>query len=658
MRFAAGVIALCAIVVAVHRPVLSAQALCFDDREFLGDNILVRNPSWSGAARFVTEVSRPSTVHGYYIPLTMISLMADSALGGRPDDLGQFHRTNLALHLATMVALVVLLPLLGIPPIVALLFGLLYGVHPLTVEPIAWIGERKTVLATALVMWSLVSYVGYVQRGSRTLLVTSLWLFLLSLTAKPTTVPLPVLLLLLDYWPLNRLSRRAVVEKIPYLVLGAISAVVTVISNANTAKVSLPSDDSSMPVFLRVCHNLVFYVWKLLWPVDLTPYYPPPDPFTFSQTPVWLGVVGTAILLAALVASRRWTRVWVVGGGFFLIALMPTLGIIGFSWILASDKYLYFPMVGLILSGSYYVTRLWHHRGEPTASFAGRVAIIGAFLIAASVLAVGTRRYLAHWATSESLYRYMLTLAPKAPVLHYSLANVLSDRGENDEAGEHYADALRENKDYADALVGLGKVRYLQGRMDEAIEHFQAALRLNPRSAEAHNNLGTALDMLGRFDEAVHHMNEALRINPENVPAYFNLGVAYIRQGRVDEAVENYQMALRLNPQFLEACANLAAAYESQGQLDHAIRYYREALRINPTQPAVHQRLANLLAGQGQADEANRHLAESQYGQGLILEQRGELDRAVTAYREALRLLPGHAGASERLQACLSRFDG
>ena len=584
---------------------LSAQALCFDDREFVSDNVLVRNPSWAAARRFVVEVAHPSTVHGYYLPLTMISLMLDSAAGGRPSDLRQFHRTNLALHLLTTAALIVLLHLFTGQPAVSLLLGLLYGVHPLTVEPIAWIGERKTVLATAMVMGSLVSYVLHVTRRHRGYLVLSLGSFALSILAKPTTVPLPVLLLLLDYWPLNRLSRRSVWEKAPYFLLAAVGAVVTVVSNANTAKVSLPGGDAPLPVLLKVGHNIGFYAWKMVWPAGLTPYYPPPEPFALSHPSVAAGIIGTAVLIAAMILSWRWTRVWIAGGTFFLVALLPTLGIIGFSWILASDKYLYFPAVGLAIPGSWYAYRLW--RGSPGSppSKGRRGALVAIGLVVATCLSLSTRRQLTRWETSEGLYRYMLTLAPTAPVVHYSLAGVLVDHGDIEEADAHYEEALRESPDYGDAHVGLSRVRYTQGRWAEAAEHCRVALRLNPNSADAHNNLGSVLDVLGQFDEAVHHMREAIRIHPEFTAAYYNLGLSYMRQDRTPEAIEQYRAALRLSPSFLEAQANLAAALEKQGDFDGAVHHYREALKIAPNDPVIQRRLAEALRKQAHPAAGN-----------------------------------------------------
>ncbi|MFH0980558.1 MAG: glycosyltransferase family 39 protein, partial [Planctomycetota bacterium] len=214
-------------VAAVHWPALSAQTLSFDDAQYLTKNLLVQNPSWASAGRFLREVLEPSTVSGYYQPLAMISLMLDHALGGRADQLRPFHRTSLILHISNTALVIVLLYLLFRQAWVAVAVGLLFGLHPLTVEPIPWIGERKTLLATFFALCCFITYVGYARRRSWKRYVACLVWFVLALMSKPTTTPLPVLLLLLDYWPLRRLNKRAVLEKVPFLIIAGLSAVIT-----------------------------------------------------------------------------------------------------------------------------------------------------------------------------------------------------------------------------------------------------------------------------------------------------------------------------------------------------------------------------------------------------------------------------------------------
>ncbi len=639
------------IVSAVHWPVLSAQAVAFDDGEFFVHNHLVQNPGWASAERFLGEVLEPSTVHGYYIPLTMISLMLDFAAGGRADDLGQFHRTNLALHAMSTAAVVVLLYLLFGNPWIAAMLGLLYGIHPLTVEPIVWVGERKTVLATCFALWCTVLYVLHTRTRSRWLVAGSIVLFVLAVMSKPTTVPLPVLLLILDYWPLNRLDRRRVLEKGPYFVVAGVSAVITVISNARTANITMPTDEPVAPVLLKIGHNLFFYLRKIIWPADLTSYYAPPEPFSLGHPMVLAGVAATIVGAAIVVISVRWTRSVLAGSLFFLVALSPTLGIVGFSWINASDKYLYLPMVGLLLPLAWLLRVAWDKSGPAAGMAARRGGIALALLILAASASVGTRRYLRSWHDSESLYTHMLSLAPEAAVLHHSLGNTLADQGQFGKAVGHYEHAARINPGMPDIRVGLGRALTRSGRIEEGIQQYTKALQINPDSAEAHNGLGTALSRQGRMEEAAAHHAEAVRIKPGFLEARVNLGAMHMRQGRLDDAIQQFSTALRINPRSAEAHGNLGVALKRQGKLDEAVQHYKAALQTDPFHAGTHRNIAYALQEQGKTDEARPYLANALFCEGLALERRGDLDGPIARYREALRIDPQHPEALTRLKS-------
>jgi hypothetical protein len=296
-----------AVVLAAHWPALSSQAITFDDGQYLVDNRLVQDPSWRSVRRFFTEVLRPSSVQGYYQPLTMTSLMVDHALGGRPADLTQFHRTNLALHLLTTSLSIVFLWQLFRNAWVAAALGLLFGVHPLTIEPVAWVGERKTLLAAGFSLLCLVLYVAWTRRRGRALGGLVLLTYGLALLAKPTSTLLPGVLLLLDAWPLRRLGWRAVGEKVPLVLLGAAAASVTYLSQRNTAGVLTPGEYPPEWFPLALAHNLVFYWSQLAWPARLSAHYPVPAPMSLAHPLVRAGVGGTG-LLAARSSSRRASR--------------------------------------------------------------------------------------------------------------------------------------------------------------------------------------------------------------------------------------------------------------------------------------------------------------------------------------------------------------
>jgi tetratricopeptide (TPR) repeat protein len=619
-----------AIVLVAHWPGLSARALMLDDDQYLVENRLVQNPSWASAKRFITEVSMPSTVRGYYQPLSMISLMLDYAMGGSIDNLRPFHRTSLILHVANSLLVIVFLYLLFGRAVPAAMVGLLYGVHPITIESVAWISERKTVLAAFFALWCLVFYLLYVRRRSQLSGVVCLAAYVLSLLSKPGVIGMPVLLLLLDYWPLKRLGKKAVLEKLPLFIIGGLVAVVTFISQSRAASVTMPGQSGLVHVIFVFCHNIVFYLYNFIWPVNLSWYYPFPKPFDLSQPMVLSGVIGTCVLIPVLLISLRWTKCLLVGWLFFFVSIFPTLGVIGIHPMIAADRHMYFPMVGLLLPIGYFFALFWAGElGKKFGKAARQIILITVVLLLTASEFILTRCYLVHWRDSESVYEYMLGFSPDVVVLHNNLGNVLKN---------------------------LGKV-------DRAVEHFDKSLELKPNSPEVHNNLGTLLDKLGRFDEAVEHYERALELRPNFSQAHYNLATLLAKQGRTDEAVAEFGKALGGRPDNIDILSNMAFVLAQQGKLSEAVGYYKKALAIEPDNVVIHGRLGLALAGLGRLDEAIKEFrivlstrpddAEMHFNLGVLLERQGNISEAIKHYRNALQINSNYTQAGQRLKAAL-----
>lgn len=600
-----------------HWPVLSAQAYCFDDTAFLPDNPLVQNPSPASAWRFFEEILEPSTVRGYAIPLTMITFMLDYAAGGRPNDLRPFHRTNLLLHAASTALVIVLLYLLFGSPWVAGLVGLLFGLHPLTVEPIAWFSQRKTLLTSFFALWAVVFYVLHVGRGGWKCYTACLGAYVLSLLAKPASLPLPLVLLVLDFWPLNRLSRKCLVEKIPFFLLMPVFGAVAVISHAATSGVKLPDQTASLHVPFMVCSKLVFYLGKIVYPADLSPFYRAPLPYALSNSPVLVNVIVVIVVAAALAASLRATRALAAGAAFFLLTLSPMLGVVDYSWVYTFDNYAYLPMVGLLLPLAYYLTRLWRREPGRRSLRTWRVPVVVVPILLAGAEAHVIRSYLTCWTTSEALFRHMLLSAPDAPRLHYGLGNVLAGNRPQD-AIQAYRRALDLKPDYADVHLNLATLLLRQGETEDAVTHYHQALRCNPRLAIAHYNLANALMRQGKIREAVESYKEALRLEPGFLDAQTNLAAALLTAGDLDEALRHCKETLQRRPDLLIARKNLALVLIRKGQIDEAIEVYRQAIRLHPRDADLYCRL------------------------GMLLDRQGKPDEALQAYRQALEIDPKH----------------
>lgn len=596
--------AVCIAVLVTHLPALSAQAMSFDDNMYLTDNELVLNPGWASAKRFITEVLEPSTVRGYYQPLTMISLMLDCAMGAGPENLMPIHRTSLFFHMANTFLVIVLLYMLFGRVWIAAAVGLLFGLHPLTVELVAWVSDRKDLLATFFTLWSFIFYIRFARSKNRKYYAASLAVYVLALMSKPTSIPFPVLLLLMDFWPMRRLSFKTVPEKIPFFAAAGIFAVITVISQARTALVIVPGqygyDLGRIPLIL--CHNVVFYLFKIIRPVNLSLFYPFPEPFGLSDPMILAGVVGSGILVVVLVISLRWTPVPIVGWLFFFVAILPTMNLIKFTKVIAADRYAYFPAFGLMMIlASFLIWLVYTAAGTKRRAVGAAVAAV--VLLLACGEAVATRRYLAHWKDTIGFFRHILTITPNAPQVHKALAFTFQSRGRSDDAIKHYERALELNSDDVKAANNLGDVLASQGRTDEAIGWFRRALEIYPDYVVAHNNLANALEMQGRIDQAVRHYRRALRIEPDNADVHYNLANALYSHGRLDEAVGHYKSAVQIRPDDVSTRCNLADTLRVQGKLDEAISQYRRALQIEPENVMTLNGLAWVLV-----DDSRPHL--------------------------------------------------
>lgn len=582
-------VVLFAVVLAIHWPVLSATALCFDDEEYFLNNPLVRHPGWRSAWRFLSEVESPSTVPGYYQPLNMISLMVDAAFRASPDDIRPFRRTSLLLHAANTLLLALLLyRLVGSLP-AALAIGLLFGTHPLTIEPLAWLGEHKTLLSTFFCLLAVSAYLSHAREPAPHWYWLSLAAFLGALLSKPTSIPLPLLLLVLDFWPLRRLSLAGLREKWPFFLLSAVFAVITVVSQRHLELSSIRPITAWQQILI-ICHNISFYLWKALSPLHLTPLYPFPEQVALSSTQIMAGVGGTAVVLILSLLSLRWTRACLAGLAFYVVALAPTLLNVPYSPGIASDKYAYWPLFGIFLILAAGASRLTAAaRGRQTSLLTAVVLTLATGL--AATQAVLARQQLRVWQDTETLCRHMIRLAPNEVHPIYNLALDLSRRNKVDEAMTAYQQCLDIDPDATDARNNLALLLVTQNRVDEAIGHYQTIIDRRPNHAVALNNLGMAHMKQEKYDLAVASIEKAVAAAPRYAKAHANLGMALERIGRATEAEHRYRRSLALNPYDPVAWNNLGALLARHGRIEEATPCFARAVQLDPDYPDARRNL-------------------------------------------------------------------
>jgi tetratricopeptide (TPR) repeat protein len=576
----------------------------------LDDDILVyENPHVHAGLNKESIAWAFTTFEAYnYHPLTWLSHMLDCQLFSlRP---GMHHLTNLVFHLLnTALLLLVLRRMTGTlwrSGFVAALFAL----HPLHVESVAWVAERKDLLSAFFWFLTMWAYARYAERPGLNRYLPVLLFFSLGLLAKPMVVTLPFALLLLDFWPLGRMqfyqagndSRpleskvpvfRLVWEKIPLFALAAISIVVTF---AAQQKGGALKSLEAFPLTTRIANALISYVsyiGKMIWPHNLAVYYP-----YSGSVPVWQAA-GAGLALLCLTVLFLWTArkrpYLAVGWLWYLGTLVPVIGLVQVGSQAMADRYTYLPLVGLFIALAWGVPSLlagWHHRQS--------ILAVSATVLLVSFTAC-TWLQLRHWQNSITLFQHTLQVTTNNYFAHNNLGVALAHDGRLNEAIKHYSEALRIKPEAFEVHNNLANVLAAQGSVDEAIEHYFEALQLEPDYDKAHNNLGNALASKGKVEEAINHYSRAIEINPDYAGAHYDLGNALAAQGNMDEAIQHYFEALRVLPDWAGAHNNLGVALEKSGKLKEAIDHYHEALRISPDYARARNNLERALRLMGKS---------------------------------------------------------
>ena len=580
---------------AAFLPALQNQFVNWDDKDNFLDNPHYRGLGW-------THLRWMWTTHlGHYIPLTWMTLGLDYLLWGM-NPVG-YHLTNLLLHAANAVVfffVVRRILTLALPSpserghalaVSAGFAALVFAIHPLRVESVAWVTERRDVLSGLFYLVAILLYLRACERGARGRgwYWLSVAVFVGALLSKSMVVNLPVVLVILDVYPLRRLggsigwrsepARRVYVEKIPFVLLAAAASAIAVMAQSSVHAVASLAQLSVPGRVAISTYGLSFYLWKMVVPVNLSPVYelrPPVNPWA---TPFLLSYGVVLALTAIALALRRRVpglpAAWVA----YIVVLLPVLGIFQSGPQIAADRYTYLAGLGwAILAGAGLLSCWRSSRRSKTGTPATWLLAGIAFCVVVG-LGVLTWNQVHVWHDSEKLWSHAVAIDPGSAVGEYSRGLVLAQQGKLTEAMEHYQTALRINPDYADAHNNVGAVLADQGRLAEAIEHYREALRLKPDYADAHYNWGNALAQQGKPAEAIEHYRQALRIKPDDALSHTNWGVELAQQGKLAEAIDHFREALRIKPDDALAHRNLGLALTQQGKPAEAFEHFQQAGR-------------------------------------------------------------------------------
>jgi protein O-mannosyl-transferase len=676
---------------AVFLPVVKHGYVNYDDSDYVTANAHVEGGLSRENVLWAFRSGHASNWH----PLTWVSHMLDIQLfGDRP---GAQHLVSVGFHIANTLLLFLLLRRMTDARWRSAMVAGLFALHPLHVESVAWVSERKDVLSAFFFLLTLGAYIRYAEwsvarnqssRAAATdtepratdcralgtdhgwiFYLLSLCFFALGLMSKPMLVTSPCVLLLLDYWPLGRMQNaaaggtlytsptllRLALEKLPFFALAAASSVITFIVQRKGGAVS-----TSISLGARVANALVSYIryiGKTLWPSDLSILYPHP-----GHWPGWQVAAATVLLgaiLAAVILLTQRQPFLAVGWLWFCGTLVPVIGLVQVGIQSMADRYTYLPLIGL------FILLVWGiAEWTPNRSWRAELLAVGSLLVLVAC-ALLTARQIQFWRNSEALFGHAVQVTRNNYLAYNNLGFYLNGQGRTAEAMENYRQALKINSAYEDALNNLGYALAGQKKYLEAIPLYEAALRVRPGHVEVHNNLGNALSEIGKIDEAISHYLVVLQQQPDHADAHNNLGIALAMKGKLDEAVPHFRAAIRSNPKYASAHSNLGNAFAVQHKLDEAIREYGEALRLKPEDAQAHNNLGNALAEQGKLEEAIDHYREALrlnadnpeacFNLGMALIRQGKREEAAPHLTEALRLKPDYAEARAQLHSLTKR---
>jgi tetratricopeptide (TPR) repeat protein len=663
--------------IVVYWPLKDNGFVKYDD-----DVYIVENPHVIGGLNLEDVKWAFTGPHsGNWHPLTSISHMLDYQLYG--SNAFGHHLTNLILHAVNAILLFLILSWMTDSIWKSAFVAALFALHPLHVESVAWASERKDVLSTLFWLLTIGAYVRYVKHPQKPNYILVLMMFALGLMSKPMLVTLPFVLLLLDYWPLGRFhfagestvtkrqkddgskkrnrslpASALIKEKIPLLILAAISSIITFVIQRSEGAVE---SWQVLPMESRIGNAMVSYlayVQKMIWPAGLAVLYPHPGTSLPGGLVALAGVFLVGILLLVNRFKHRFPYL-AVGWLWYVGTLVPVIGIVQVGLQGMADRYTYVPLIGIFIIIAWGAT-------EMLAKFpSGKYLLAGSAVVIVSVCGICTWYQVAYWKDTVSLFRHAVEVTSNNVTAQINLAYNLSKEGKIDEGLEHCYEALRIKPDDVNTHNTLGILLADAGKLEEGVRECSEAMRLAPDYALVHHNLGILYGKQNKLDEALTQLLIAQRLNPNYTETYYNLGVLYNRQGKSEDALTNFLMTLRFNPYHAEAHNNLGILLAQQGKRDEAIGHYVEALRINPDYAEVHNNLGILLAETGRRQEAaaqysaalriKPNYTDAHNNLGNVLLDQGRINEAIAEYAEALRLDSNVAVAHYSLARALGR---
>ena len=642
-------VVLAAVTIFAYRPAWHGGFLWDDDAYIINNELLTTPDGWQ---RIWFSLDSPSQ----YFPLTYSTFRIEHALWGL--NTTGYHWVNLLLHVGNALLVWALLARLGVPG--SWLAAAIFALHPVQVESVAWITERKNVLMGFFFLLTLVAWIAFIDRRTRRPWIfycLALIFYVLALSAKATACTLPAALFLILWLQKKPITMRRLMQIVPFVVLGVGMGLLAVWwerYHQGTNRAVFPFL-SPIERFLVASRAVWFYLSKIFWPSNLTFIYP-----TWNISPgdlldyIWL-LAGIAACVAIYFLRRYFGRSVEVAAAFFVATLSPVLGFImlfTFRYTFVADHYQYLACIGPIALASAGIVSL-------SGKFAEyRAVIVSVALLVVASLGTSTWRQASTYTDIETLWRTTLARNPECWMAHTNLGLVLLQKGKIDDGIAHYRSALQMQPDSWDAEYNLGTALLGKGQVDEAILHCERAVRMQPTDPDALVSLGNAVLQKGRTDEAIAHYQKAMMLHPDHFLARYSLGHALLEKGELDSAIQVCRSALLLRPSDADCHTTLAIALEEKGDPAEAIQHYQKALELAPRSIPTLTNLAWLLATSQDASLRNGPKAVELAGQAdrlvggtntLVLRtlaaayaENGEFANAIRTAQSAMQLARMH----------------
>lgn len=614
---------------AAYAHVTQNDFVLYDDPDYVKDNPNIKlgvanAATWGFSIDFLKDGGRAYAAN--YHPLTWISHAVDYDIYKL--NAGGHHATNVIFHVLSTVLLFLALSKMTGSIWKSGFVAALFALHPLHVESVAWVAERKDVLSTFFWMLTMLAYAFYVsEQGSKRRLFYACVVasFVLGLLAKPMLVTLPFALLMLDFWPLRRLAPERkpntslsmlFVEKLPLFALTVASSVITFLAQRSGGAVNQLED---LPMAARVANSIVAcaaYIGKMIWPAKLAVFYPLSPPGQSQPVVICLLVL---VAITAFVIRFRHNRGYLtVGWVWYLFTLIPVIGLVQVGEQSMADRYTYIPLVGLFIMIAWLIPDIFSTKREVARGAKGTETVTvtppwiapAAIIVLAACFAL-TYQQVTYWRTSETLFRHAIQVNPNNYLAYTHLGGYYDLREDYGKAEQAVRAALEIKPGYTRAHNALGNILSRTGRLDEALEHYEQAINISTNDPVAVNNLAIIYGKKGQYDKACEMFRRAIDMNPSFKNAYSNLGYALTLAGKPDEAIGVYQQALEIDPFYDTAHSNLGGLLMSMKRYDEALTHLLTAVDLNPKNPEAYVNLIGCYEALGRKQEAQATIAKA-----------------------------------------------